>query len=104
MMRKIKCNECGKELFETSLSDGAAGAEAQGRGYVFKMPILYGVEGCYFFCGKECATEWFDKHVPKDPAANALIKAAKDKAPEVAADIAKKMVRLQKILIHKNKC
>lgn len=96
--RTIICSECGKPLFETDKSDGAAGAEAQRLGFVFKMPILYGVEGCFFFCSKEHQRAWFDKHVPKNPEVDAGIKNAKERIPEMAADVCKKMDALQKVL------
>ena len=60
-MREIKCSECGKYLFDipTSLPMEAAGSEAMRLGFVFKMPFLYGISGCFFFCNKECHKEWW---------------------------------------------
>lgn len=96
--RLITCSECRKPLFETDKSDGAAGAEAERLGFVFKMPFLYGVEGCFFFCCKEHQRAWFDKHVPKDPAVDESIRKAKERIPEMSADVCKKMSALQKVL------
>lgn len=65
-MREIKCSECGKHLFDTEkTSDGAAGSEAMRLGFVFKMPFLYGITGCFFFCNKECHKEWCRKNITK---------------------------------------
>lgn len=57
-MREIKCHQCGKHLFNTDKSDGAAGNDAIRMGFVFKLPILYGISGCFFFCSKECHQKW----------------------------------------------
>ena len=52
------CEECGKHLFDSEKEGGAAGAETQQKGFVFKMPILFGIEGCHFFCSKDCWNKW----------------------------------------------
>lgn len=66
-MREIKCSECGKHLFDTDKSsDGAAGSEAMRLGFVFKMPFLYGISGCFFFCNKECHKEWCKKNIAQE--------------------------------------
>lgn len=78
-MRKINCTKCGKELFETDKPDGAAGAIAHNMGFIFKMPFLYGVSGCYFFCCKEHQVEWFDENVPKNNEVTNMIEEMKTK-------------------------
>lgn len=47
-MKTIKCAYCGKPLFYTEKSDRAAMFEAIKLGFVSKMPILYGIKGCFF--------------------------------------------------------
>lgn len=64
--RDICCEECGKFLFKTSKSDGAAAAEAQLLGFVSKMPFLYGISGVHFFCSKECNKKWFKAHTNQE--------------------------------------
>lgn len=65
-MRDIYCSQCGKLLFSTDKSDGAAAAEAQTKGFISKMPIFYGFPGVVFFCGKDCCKRWFQAHVTKE--------------------------------------
>ncbi len=62
-MRDIHCSQCGKFLFSTDKSDGAAAAEASDHGVISKMPFLYGISGVFFFCNKDCCKQWFQEHV-----------------------------------------
>lgn len=65
--RKIKCSYCGSILFYTDKeSDGAAGAEAQRQGFVFKMPFLYSEVSTAFFCDKACCEAWFTENVSEE--------------------------------------
>lgn len=97
-MKKIICSECGKTLFTTHKSGGVVGAEAQRLGFIVKMPILYGVEGIFFFCDKEHCDSWFSKNVPKDKEMDKLLSEARKKIPEMAKDLCKRMDALQKAL------
>lgn len=66
-MREIKCSECGKHLFETDkLSDRDAGYEAMKLGFIFKIPVFYGIYGHFFFCGNKCHEEWCKKNITKE--------------------------------------
>jgi len=57
--RDIVCEECGKFLFHTNKNNGAAGAEASNRGFVYKNTFLYGIyDGGHFFCCKDCFRIW----------------------------------------------
>lgn len=62
-MRDIHCNQCGKFLFSTDKPDGAAAAEASDHGVISKMPLLFGIPGVFFFCGKDCCKQWFQENV-----------------------------------------
>ena len=63
----IKCDYCGKELFETDKEKmGVIASDATRRGYVTKMPIFFGVPKFKIFCCKECKDKWFDENIPKD--------------------------------------
>lgn len=58
-MNDIHCEECGKYMFSTEKTGGTAGAEATNRGFVYKIPFLYGIkDGGHFFCCKECFGKW----------------------------------------------
>jgi len=95
-MRKIVCNECGKFLFETERqSDGAAGAEAQNKGFIFKMPFLYtNTSECLFFCCCTCFKSYYDKHVPKNPEVNRIIKEMRDNIPSMTKEVCKGLQEL----------
>lgn len=63
----VKCDYCGKELFETDKEKiGVIASDATRRGYVTKMPIFFGVPKFKIFCCKECKDKWFDENIPKD--------------------------------------
>lgn len=89
-MKDIKCSECGKHLFNTDKSDGAAMSEAQGMGFVAKMPFLYGISGCFFFCDKECHKKWSEKNIPEyaKSKGDKAIAELKAKQPQMVADTA----------------
>ena len=64
------CEECGKHLFDSEKEGGAAGAEAQQKGFVFKRPILFGIDGCHFFCSKDCWNKWLNSHTTEQERAD----------------------------------
>jgi len=64
--RDIVCEQCGKFLFRTNKSKGAAGAEARLKGFIYKMPIFFGIYESYFFCCKECWDKWFFEHTTEE--------------------------------------
>ncbi|MBQ6178918.1 MAG: hypothetical protein IJK32_05310 [Bacteroidales bacterium] len=64
--RDIHCNQCGKFLFTTDKSDGAAASEALTKGFISKMPFFYGFPGVVFFCCKDCCKAWFQENVTKE--------------------------------------
>ena len=67
MKRGIKCSYCGSFLFTTEQeSNGAAGSEAQRKGFIFKMPFLYSNVTTAFFCDKQCCKAWFEENVSKE--------------------------------------
>lgn len=64
--RMIFCDMCGKPLFETQKEDGGAGVEAQDKGFVFKMPFLYGINKCVFFCNSDCHKAWSKENISEE--------------------------------------
>lgn len=56
--------------------------EAIKLGFVSKMPILYGIKGCFFFCDKECYKKWSEKHISKE---------AKEKGDKVSCELKKNL-------------
>lgn len=95
-MREIICSECGKHLFDTDKSDGAAISEAQRMGFVAKMPFLYGIVGCFFFCNKECNNKWAKKNISKEAKVEGDKSIAKLKAeqPQMVEDMTRAASRL----------
>ena len=94
-MREIRCDNCGRLLFKTEKkSDGAAGVEAQSKGFIFKMPFLYTAKKtCTFFCNKECCKQWFRDNVSKEESENgnkhiaAMRKDFEAKIPQMQKDM-----------------
>lgn len=95
MKREIKCAACDKHLFDTEKSDGAAMSEAQTLWFVAKMPFLYGINGCFFFCNKECHKEWSKKNISEDAKAEGdkIVTELKAKQPQMVRDTANAMQR-----------
>nr|DAH26698.1 MAG TPA: TFIIB zinc-binding [Caudoviricetes sp.] len=100
MKREIKCSECGKHLFNTDKPDGPAMSEALRMGFVAKMPFLYGISGCFFFCNKECNKEWAKKNISKEAKVEGDKSIAKLKAeqPQMVEDMARAASRLVEVL------
>lgn len=100
MKREIKCSECGKHLFNTDKPDGPAMSEALRMGFVVKMPFLYGISGCFFFCNKECHKEWSKANISQEAKAigDKSIAELKAKQPQMIEDATKAFTRLTEIL------
>lgn len=100
MKREIKCAACGKLLFDTEKSDGASMSEAQGMGFVAKMPFLYGISGCFFFCNKECHEEWSKVNISQEAKAigDKSIIELKAKQPQMVEDTVKAFARFTEVL------
>lgn len=99
-MRQIRCNHCGKYLFDTDKSDGTAGSEAMRKGFIFKIPALYGIEGCFFFCSKECNRKWAKENITvsnkKD--GDKSILEIKEKIPSMVDDTCKAANEISKFI------
>jgi len=102
-MRRIDCDECGKFLFETDKqSDGAAGAVAQSKKFVFKMPILFTDKySALFFCDNTCSKSFFDKNIPKNEEMSKLIEDMKKQIPSMVKETCNGLQRISDI-INKN--
>ncbi len=66
-LRDICCEQCGRFLFRTDKTNGAAGVYAINNGFVYKMPFLFGiVDGGHFFCCKKCWNTWLDERTTEE--------------------------------------
>jgi hypothetical protein len=92
----IKCNECGKFLFETETdSTGAAGAQAQDKGFIYKNAFLFSDKyTSLFFCKKECCKSFYNREIPKDEEVSKALKEMRDEIPEYAAELSKQIETL----------
>ncbi|MDR2085806.1 MAG: hypothetical protein LBP72_01395 [Dysgonamonadaceae bacterium] len=99
-MRTIKCNECGKILFETeSESNGAAGAEAQEKGFIYKNACLFSDKySSLFFCKEECFKSFYDREIPKNKTVSKILKEMKNEIPDMAKEVAKGLSELTEVL------
>lgn len=91
------CEECGKHLFDSDKEGGAAGAEAQLKGFVYKMPILFGIKGLHFFCSKDCWNKWLNSHTTEQERADGN-RSAREIRQRMEADKPKLIEGLQRIL------
>ena len=96
----IRCDECGKFLFNTSKhmdNKGAIGAEAQDKGFTYKNACLFSNEySSLYFCNDECAKSFYKKNIPSDKEVTSMLNKMKGEIPEMARDIAGKMEKLVK--------
>ena len=99
-MRTIKCAHCGKILFETDKSNGAAINDAQRLGFIGKIPFLYGISGVVFFCSKEHCSQWFKENTTQEARDNAdkAISEFKAKQPQMVEHLANAASRLQQFV------
>lgn len=97
----IICNECGKFLFSTEKkSIGAAGAEAQERGFVFKMPFLFTDKyDSLFFCNHDCGGKFYKANIPKNPEATKKLKEFQRNIPKFSEETASKISKFHKLLV-----
>ena len=68
-MTKVYCDQCGKFLFETELPEdnrGGIASRATTKGFIAKLPFLYGINTFKLFCSKECNNLWMDSHISPD--------------------------------------
>ena len=95
-MKEIKCNECGKFLFETDReNNGAIGAEAQERGFVYKNACLFSKDyGSLYFCNNDCGKSFYQKNIPSNPEVTKAIEGLKRDIPQMAKQVSKKMAGL----------
>jgi hypothetical protein len=99
----IKCNECGKLLFETETnSTGAAGAQAQDKGFIYKNACLFSNKyTSLFFCNKECSKSFYDREIPKNEKVSGVLKEMRAEIPKYAAEVSQQMEVLLKTLNNK---
>lgn len=95
---KYYCEECGKYLFNTDKPRGGAGSLALRLGFVYKMPIIFGIEGSHFFCCKECWNRWLAKRTtPETREEGAKVVAGmKQRFLEMKPSLEQRLQRMQK--------
>lgn len=95
-MKTIKCNECDTFLFETNKeNNGAIGAEAQERGFVYKNACLYSDKySSLFFCNDLCGHSFYKNNIPSNPEMGKIVKGLKDDIPKMAKEVGDKMSQL----------
>ncbi|GAB6121076.1 hypothetical protein [Dysgonomonas termitidis] len=96
METQIKCDECNRFLFSTTTQKwGAIGCEAQNKGFIYKIPVLFTDKyERLFFCSKECQKKFYDKNIPKNKEVTEALQDLKTKIPDMAKDVCKKMAVL----------
>jgi len=100
-MRTILCDECRKELFTTErTNNGGIGAEAQSKGFVYKLAVLWTDKyDSLFFCTKECQREFYRKNIPTNPEVSKVLEELRNDIPKMAKECSEGLARLQKGLI-----
>lgn len=101
--KDIHCNECNRFLFSTSTEAwGAIGCEAQNKGFIFKIPILFTDKyERLFFCCKECQKSFYDKNIPKNEEISKTLSDMKSQIPEMAKQVSSKMAELVDLVVSK---
>lgn len=104
MKQMIICNECDKELFETDKTGGAAGAEAQKLGFIFKMPFLFNCDNeytCLYFCDHVCGKQFYNKHIKVTDEQKEHLKKLKESMSEMKQGLADGLTEIQNHFINK---
>jgi hypothetical protein len=99
-MKEIKCDECGKFLFETNdTSNGVIGCRAEEKGFVYKNACLFSKEySSLYFCNTGCAKEFYRKNIPTDEKMNHVLKEMRDDIPRMAKDVCDKMAKISELI------
>ena len=102
---KIHCDCCGKFLFNSKTdSMGAAGAEAQRLGFIYKMPgVFYHTDKLsVIFCGKECCKRWFKENVSQETseAAKPQLEAMRKRMKKAADEFPKHLDNFLGVIKH----
>lgn len=85
MKTDVRCSQCDKTLFTTSIpsdSRGRIAAEVKQREFIAKQYFLYGHNRFEFFCGKKCCKKWFEENITEE---------AREKGNEAFAQLSKKL-------------
>lgn len=95
---EVKCNECNKFLFE--IEDGTnlgyIGAVCQHKGFVYKNAVLFSDKySSLFFCAKDCAKSFYDKHIPKNEEMTKKINEFKADIPKMTKECCEGMAKIQ---------
>lgn len=102
----VICDGCGKDSGFTRVgSDGTTGALIKRIGWVVKLPIMVGIPKWFFCCSDDCMRKAlsfaYEEHgvtEEQKAEAKAILDKAKAKIPQMAAETAAFMTRLQKTL------
>lgn len=105
-MARINCDHCGRFLFETEQEPenrGVIASEAKSKGYVVKLPLLYGIsESFKIFCCSDCHKTWFESNVTPEQKerGDKFFKDLKKEmtSPEFIEGVQDKMGKLQDVL------
>lgn len=92
----INCNQCGKFLFSTEETKfGAIGFQAQEKGFVYKLPVLFTDKyERLFFCNHECGKKFYDENIPKNPEITKSLEDMKKQIPAFAKEFSKNMAEI----------
>lgn len=85
MKTEVKCSQCDKTLFTTSIpsdSRGRIAAEVRRRKFIAKLYFLYGHNRFEFFCDKKCCKKWFEENITEE---------AREKGNEAFAQLSEKL-------------
>lgn len=89
-MQTIQCNQCLVSLGEVDETKHI-GIQIQDKGYIYKIPILYGGDSPLYFCSKECQNEYFEQNYSEETRtkANEIVSDLKKEVPKMVEDTLK---------------
>jgi hypothetical protein len=99
----VKCDYCGKELFETDEKRrGVIASIAMRKRFIAKNYIAFGNPGFRIFCCVECKNSWFSENIPKDKVKQGekFVKELSDKfrSKEFQTPLIKGLQRIQQLI------
>lgn len=82
----INCSQRSKQLFEAN-ENSHIGIQAENKGFVYKIPILFGGNKPLYFCNHDCQKTYYETNFSKE---------TRDKAKDIVEELKKETPKMVK--------
>lgn len=86
----VNCSQCSKHLFDAD-ENNHIGIQAQDKGFVYKIPILFGGKEPLYFCNDSCQKTYYETNFSKETrdSAKVIVDDLKKEIPKMVKDTQK---------------